>query len=503
MRKIKLLSAFLLTLSFYGFTQTAAPADTLRQNYLAGQRIVSRNFSGYFYPNRNQLYALPEKAFVTTIDSLESTFQKGLDKYKKESNNADATFIRNQQTDIHYFFAKIMLDYPYFHEINTGKKVTFSPATQRRLHNNLGDFNNPALLNSDDLKEYIRGFLRHQSTIELKKVFYKKMDNQRLNSTLRLIPAYFTNQTCRDFWQYDYINAHIEDWGVKKLSAVVTAFNATCKDTAYKRKINELYQDGMKERAGHLIKTYKTAGGFDLDIHLFLPGGTRTTGKSPVMVYFSGGSWTKGNPEWAFYNCAEYSKKGWVGVSVEYRLADRQGTTPFEAVQDARSAIRWLRMHASDYNIDTNRIVASGNSAGGHLVLATALADKWNAPTDNLAYGAAPNLLLVNAGVYDFIEDSNTTWVSNNLKDKNTVKEISPLHLVRKGLPPMILIHGTNDQSVPYSTAQAFAAAAKNAGNEVEFQTLEGAPHHIWFDRRFSPKATALRLAFLKKYGYE
>lgn len=423
--------------------------------------------------------------------------------YKAQSNNADTPFITAQQTDIHFFFDKLLLDYPYFHAIAIGKKVKLSPATQKRLDANRVAFNKPALLSSEDLRAYIQSFLHHQSNIELTKPFYRKMDNQRLLATLQLLPVYFTNQPCRDFWQYTYLNNHIENLGVKNLEAPVRVFNASCKDSSYLRKLNALYQEGTSERGNHLIKTYKTVDGFPLDLHLFLPDSTAVANKRPVIVYFSGGSWTEGNPEWAFYNCAAYAKKGWVAASVEYRLADRQGTTPFEAVKDARSALRWLRKHAQQYNIDTHRIVVTGNSAGGHLILATALADKWNESTDDLHYSPTPSLLMVNAGVYDFIKDANTAWVSKDLKDKNTVKEISPVHLVKKGLPPMLLIHGTNDQSVPYATAKAFAAASQEAGNEVEFQTLEGAGHAIWFDRRFTQRIAALRAAFLKKYGYE
>lgn len=67
-----------------------------------------------------------------------------------------------------------------------------------------------------------------------------------------------------------------------------------------------------------------------------------------------------------------------MACAVEYRTYNRHGTLPFDAVMDAKSAIRWLRQNANKYNIDTNKIVASGNSAGGHLILCTALADKWN-----------------------------------------------------------------------------------------------------------------------------
>ncbi len=67
----------------------------------------------------------------------------------------------------------------------------------------------------------------------------------------------------------------------------------------------------------------------------------------------------------------------------------------------------------------------------------------------------------------------------------------------------MLVIHGTNDQSVDYKSAKAFADQMKELGNELEFETIEGAPHHIWYDRRFSGKVSTLRKSFLEKYGFE
>jgi len=99
--------------------------------------------------------------------------------------------------------------------------------------------------------------------------------------------------------------------------------------------------------------------------------------------------------------------------------------------------------------------------------------------------------------------ESNTDWITRDLADKTLAKKISPIHLLKKGLPPMLIIHGTNDQSVAYSSAKAFAVEMEKLGNAFEFYTLEGAPHAIWFDRRFSGKVAALRKDFLKKYGYE
>jgi len=67
----------------------------------------------------------------------------------------------------------------------------------------------------------------------------------------------------------------------------------------------------------------------------------------------------------------------------------------------------------------------------------------------------------------------------------------------------MIIFHGTNDQSVDYASAKEFAEKMKELGNDFEFHTMEGAPHYIWFDRRYSGQVSKLRSAFLLKYGYK
>lgn len=493
----------LLLISLNSFAQQLQNVDSLRKVYFSTQKIVSNQFARDYYPNRSQIYSLDENKFLSKVQSLKAPFELEAGKYRKLYQSIDGEFIANELRDIEYFFDRIIQDYPYFHENHTGKKVTLSNATQKRLDKHQQDFNNAALLSSSDVKSYIEGFLRHQSSLETKNVAYKKSDNKRLQAYLNLIPRYFSNQECKDFWQYNYIYAHIEDWGSKNLDGIVASFLSTCKNDTYKKTIDSIYTESTNSRKDHLIKTYKTVDGYDLDIHIFLPDSIDKTKRSPVMVYFSGGSWTKGNPEWAFYGCAGYAKKGWVGVSVEYRLADRHETTPFEAVKDARSAIRWLRMNADAYNIDTTRIVATGNSAGGHLVLTTALANECNEGSDNLNYSASPNLLLINSGVYSLYAESNTDWITRDLADKTLAKKISPIHLLRKSLPPMLIIHGTNDQSVDYASAKAFAAEMEKLGNDFEFHTLEGAPHAIWFDRRFSGKVASLRKDFLKKNGYE
>jgi len=500
----KLLVLFFAGMSMACAGQLQSNVDSLRNAYNAEMKAASSTFSETYYPNRHAIYSLNEKEFIKVVDSLQRIFLHTINRYKPSFKKIDDKFISSEQSDVTYFFDRIVLDYTYFHENYTGQKTHLSKLSQERLDRHLADFNNPEMISSRDYREYVAAFLRHKSSTEVKLDLYKLSDNKRLDAYLNLIPKYFSNQECRDYWEFHYLTSHIEDFGNKNIEKSVRSFLSTCKNLSYRRKIDSLYNESLSLERDHLDETYKTIDGYSLDMHIFLPDSLHQRKvKRPVMVYFSGGSWTQGNPSWAFYSCKRYAKEGWVAVSVEYRLADRHETTPFEAVKDARSAIRWLRLNADTYNIDVNRIVASGNSAGGHLVLTTALADEWNEETDRLELSASPNLLLVNAGVYSLYREDITDWITRDLKDKNLVKKISPQHLLRKGLPPMLIIHGTNDQSVEYSSAEAFAETMHELGNEFEFQTLEGAPHYIWFDRRFSDKVTKWRSDFLKKYGYE
>ena len=330
-------------LSFSLFTclgQSKQYADSLRNAYNSEMRIVSNRFSVAYYPNRSAIYSLNENQFLSKIDSLKRPFLSVSNKYNKSFQKTDKNFIPNEERDIEYFFDRMIIDYPYFHENYTGRKLQLSKSTQKKLDKHLKDFNNPGILKSQDFQGYVGAFLRHQTSVEVKKEIYKKSDNKRLDAYLNLIPKYFTNQECREYWQYHYLFAHLDKWGSKNTGETVKSFVLTCKNTSYTRTIDSMYTESANSYKGHLIKTYKTVDGFNLDLHIFLPDTAYQKTKRPVIVYFSGGSWTEGTPEWAFYSCADYAKRGWVAVSVEYRVADRYETTPFEAVKDARSCYK-------------------------------------------------------------------------------------------------------------------------------------------------------------------
>ncbi len=494
-----ILLVFLLFIYQVEGQQPASQQDDNKQNYSIELKVVGKNFTGNFYPDYAKTYSLPEKLFVEKIDSARKIFSAVLDKYR---SNLDAEFVQAQETEIKYYFDKLLIEYPLNHDIYVGKTSTAASTIPEKLKSNLADFNKPELLANADFTNYVKAFLSYQVNQELKKSLYKKDDNQQLSAVWKLIPKFFSNPACKGFWQSDYLYNHIDNNGIKDIENIYDDFKSTCKDAALLKKVTAVYSEDATGRQGHSIKTYKTVSAFKLDIHTFLPDDVMSGVKRPAIIYFHGGSWSEGKPDWFFSACESYAKKGWAAFAVEYRTYGRHGTLPFEAVKDAKSAIRWLRQHAAEYNLDPEKIVASGNSAGGHLVLSAALADKWNEKTDDLKFSPIPNALLINSGVYD-LTDQNTAWIRKDLKDKNLVKEISPSYLVKKNLPPTLIIHGTDDRNVPYTSAKNFVEKMIGAGNgAIEFETLQGAKHFIWFDPKYADEVSKFRSDFLTKLGY-
>ena len=120
-----------------------------------------------------------------------------------------------------------------------------------------------------------------------------------------------------------------------------------------------------------------------------------------------------------------------------------------------------------------------------------------------MGVSSAPDLLMINSGVFD-LTDLTTAWIRKDLKDKRIVEEISPTHLINNNLPPTLMIHGTDDNNVQYSTAQQFIENAKKAGcTTIEFHTLEKAGHFIWYDTKYRVDVSRMQKEFLARHGYQ
>jgi len=251
------------------------------------------------------------------------------------------------------------------------------------------------------------------------------------------------------------------------------------------------------------ILLYKVINGDSLYIHVFKP----LPSKKPTaaIVFFFGGGWTGGHPKQFYQQCQYLASRGMVAISGEYRIKSKHGTTPFDCVEDGKSAIRWVRQHAKELNIDPDKIVASGGSTGGHVALCTAIINGFENPDEDLTISSLPNAIIGYNPVFDTTDKG---YGSEKVKGRET--EISPYHQIKKNLPPTLNFHGKKDTTVPYENAIRFTQRMKETGNSCELVTVDNVGHGFfngeYFRKGAGNKYFNLTMydtdVFLKKLGY-
>lgn len=247
------------------------------------------------------------------------------------------------------------------------------------------------------------------------------------------------------------------------------------------------------------VVTYKTIGEIKLDMTVYSHSPKKIANRYPALVFFFGGGWNSGDIS-QFEPHAEYfSKKDIVCFLVNYRVSKRNSSTPFDALADAKSAIRYIREHAKQFSIDTSRIIASGGSAGGHLAAATALVEKYNESTDNLNISCKPNALILYNPVID-----NGPGGYGYERIENQYRFFSPLHNINTGAPPTIIMLGTKDHLIPVQTAEYYKTVMNKVGSRCDLILYDNAGHGFFNYRNKKYYDLTLRETekFIESLGY-
>ncbi|MCL4109619.1 UNVERIFIED_CONTAM: hypothetical protein GTU68_061876 [Idotea baltica] len=205
-------------------------------------------------------------------------------------------------------------------------------------------------------------------------------------------------------------------------------------------------------------------------------------------------------------------RSGFVGATIEYRLT---GEAPFPAqIEDCKCAIRYLRAHAEKYNIDPNRIAVGGSSAGGHLValLGTSGSVKelegsggWPDQSSTVQavvdlYGPTDFAAFVTAKGYESHNlagspESKLLGGGEVLPNVEGIKRVNPITYVDEADPPFLIIHGTDDKTVPLNQSEAIHNALEDAKVSSKLHVIEGAGHG---GKQFrEPKIRAMQANFL------
>lgn len=234
---------------------------------------------------------------------------------------------------------------------------------------------------------------------------------------------------------------------------------------------------------------YAHHGGVDLRLdvyhHRAVPAG------APVLLQVHGGGWVLGTKdEQGLPLMLHLAARGWVCVSVNYRLAPR-ATFP-DPMVDLKAAIRWIREHVADYGGDPQTLLVTGGSAGGHLAAMVALTA--NDPAYQPGFEDVDTRVegcVAFYGVYDFVDEARN-WPHGGLHDllqKHVMKtsvatdrsgweRASPIYRISSDAPPFLVIHGDRDTMVPVSEAKRFADALRaHTPGPVVYVEIPGAQH--------------------------
>ncbi len=218
----------------------------------------------------------------------------------------------------------------------------------------------------------------------------------------------------------------------------------------------------------------------DLTLHIFYPDNYSEGKDFPVIISFFGGGWVAGDPQ-QFYGQSDYfASIGMVAISADYRLIGTDGTTPFECVMDGKSAVRWVRENCEMLKIDPNKVVTAGGSAGGHVAVCTAVIEECEDDT-NLIISSVPNATVLYNPVLNTTKEG---YGAEKLVGRET--ELSPVHNVREGLPPTLVMHGTQDTTVPFQNAVEFVEKMQEYGNNCMLMPAFG-ENHGFFNGTFRP----------------
>ena len=237
--------------------------------------------------------------------------------------------------------------------------------------------------------------------------------------------------------------------------------------------------------------TYVADGTDRQRLNVFFP--EKSAKPLPLIVWIHGGAWSAGSKD----HCPAMRllEDGYAVASVTYRFS-QHGVFPAQ-IEDCRAAIRWLRGHAAELNIDPTRIGAWGSSAGGHLVALLGVAgdhaawDKgenldqsarvqavvnWFGPADLLTMGAQSDS--DSRIKHDDANSPESRLIGGAVQEqKEKARAASPVTYATEDDAPMLLMHGDRDELVPHAQSIELRDALQKAGAEATLQTLPGAGH--------------------------
>ena len=252
-----------------------------------------------------------------------------------------------------------------------------------------------------------------------------------------------------------------------------------------------VYAEGLS----HETTNSTSATTMPLLLDVYLPDNDLTN--RPVFLFIHGGAFANGSrKQWAIVNIANfYAARGWVFISIDYRLLSDQGTVPTEwadfaasipadvagtframypAQRDAKAAMRWMVAHKDQYHINTDYITVGGASAGANTAKGISVSDPQDF-TNEISTDQDPTLLTTHLDQTYEVQTIVDFWGGPSVT--MAFEEVYGKMLYDPSDPPLMKAHGTADPTVPYQFALDLQDTYDVIGVEMLLHTLEGVGH--------------------------
>lgn len=284
----------------------------------------------------------------------------------------------------------------------------------------------------------------------------------------------------------------------------------------------EISEPAISVNNNVVFAKYRTWPQAELTMDIFVPGDNE---KHPAVIFIPGGAWLAA-PKGAFYQMPfKLAENNFVTACIEYRLIGAADYT--EIIGDAKAAVRYLRAHADEFNIDKNKIAVIGSSVGGYLATMlgvtsgikkfdfgdnidqssevqavvdffgptdlTKIADDYSDESKKLYYSPSSFVSLFANGVSVYKNRKGGSILDN----PETAKETNPLNYISKNTPPFLIFHGDNDETVSPSQSKILHdTLTENKINSALYIINGGGHSEIYF---YQPKPLKIIIDFLNR----
>jgi len=277
-----------------------------------------------------------------------------------------------------------------------------------------------------------------------------------------------------------------------------------------------LARDGVNQE----IVVYAAPDGFRLHMTVFTPveeDGQVAPAPRPAVLLIHGGAWVVGRRHQLFWLARMFAEQGVVAASMDYRKLPQYGFP--ECVEDAKAAVRWLRLNADRYQIDPERIAVSGHSAGGYIsvMLGSTAGEATLEGTENPGARSDVQAAVSVYGPVDLGAYRGTRvgplrrclarilfrgFLGGKGEDGRDPFDLaSPLSYLDAGCSPTLFLHGDRDRIVPIESALDLHAALVEREIATEFVTMEGRGHGFeMFRPRMRRETFEVLWAFLDEH---